>query len=95
MTNQNNYGANLSIWDKIRIIQEWSPIATYIQAFLSAKDVNDKAIVVSDAAEWLSSKTQTKFDDELVDHVASILKSPQGEDFLRWVVAKVEEGQRD
>jgi hypothetical protein len=88
-----NYEANLSIWDKIRIIQEWAPVATYIQAFLAAKDVNDKAIVVSDAAEWLSAKTQTKLDDEFVSHVSAILRSPQGEDFLRWVVVKVEEAK--
>ena len=89
-----NYEANLSIWDKIRIIQEWSPVATYIQAFLSAKDVNDKALVVSDAAEWLSAKTQTKLDDELVSHVSAILRSTEGEELLTWVVAKIEESNK-
>jgi hypothetical protein len=94
MTESKNYESNLSLWDKIRIVQEWAPVATYIQAFLTAKSVNDKAIIVSDAAEWLSAKTQTKFDDELVSHVSAILRSKEGEEFLTWVVAKIEEEKK-
>lgn len=85
-----NYGA-VSIWDKIRILQEWSPIVTYVQAFLAEHDPHGKALIVADACEWLAAKSKnTKVDDELVDHVTAILKSPQGESFLRWVVAKVD-----
>lgn len=85
-----NYGA-VSIWEKIRILQEWSPVVTYVQAFLAEHDTHAKSLIVADACEWLASKSKnTKVDDELVDHISAILKSPQGEAFLRWVIAKVD-----
>lgn len=91
---EQNYGANLTLWDKIRILQEWSPVVTYVQLFLAEHDPHKKSLIVADACEWLASKSKgTKVDDELVDHVTAILKSPQGESFLRWIVAKVEAGE--
>lgn len=85
-----NYGS-VSIWEKIRILQEWSPVVTYVQAFLAERDPHAKSLIVADACEWLAAKSKnTKVDDELVDHVTAILKSPQGEAFLRWVIAKVD-----
>lgn len=80
----------MSVWEKIRIIQEWSPLVTYIQSFLAVGDTHQKSLIVTDACEWLASKSQTKVDDELVAHIEAILKSPQGESFLRWVVDKIE-----
>lgn len=93
MENENVYGdSNFTLWEKIRILQEWAPVLTYVHAFLGTYDTHSKALIVSDACEWLASKTpNTKVDDELVAHVTAVLKSPQGEALLRWVVAKVEE----
>lgn len=85
---------DLSVWDKIRILQEWAPAATYIQAFLGEHDPHRKAVIVSDACEWLASKSSTKVDDELVSHLTAMLKSPQGEAFLRWVILKLEAEQK-
>jgi hypothetical protein len=88
-----NYGAlnNVTLWDKIRILQEWAPVATYVQAFLAERDPHRKTLIVADACEWLASKSKnTKVDDELVDHVTAILKSPQGESFLRWIADKID-----
>lgn len=95
MSSEPNYGAagSASIWEKIRILQEWSPLVTYVQAFLATHDPHGKSIVVADACEWLASKSKgTKVDDELVQHVTAVLKSPQGEALLRWVVSKVTDG---
>jgi hypothetical protein len=80
----------MTIWEKIRILQEWSPLVTYVQAFLATKDPHSQALIVADAAEWFAAKTPgTTVDDELVDHLTAILKSPQGESFLRWTVNKL------
>lgn len=80
----------MSVWEQIRLVQEWYPLVTYIQAMLATADPHQKAVVVADACEWMASKSQTKVDDELVGHLSAMLKSPQGESFLRWVLAKVE-----
>jgi hypothetical protein len=94
MVDENKYGAanNISLWDKIRLLQEWSPVVTYVQAFLAEHDPHAKTLIVADACEWLASKSKnTTVDDELVAQVTAILKSPQGESLLRWVLAKVEQ----
>lgn len=92
MSDTPNYGniGSISIWEKIRLIQEWSPILTYGQAFLSEHDTHKKTLIVADCCEWLAGKSGNKTDDELVDHISAVLKSPQGEALVRWVVSKIE-----
>ena len=86
----NKYGG-VSVWEKIRILQEWSPVVGYVQSFLGSHDPHQKALIVADACEWLASKTTgTKVDDELVSHLTAVLKSPQGESMLRWALAKID-----
>lgn len=88
----NEYGSGnqFTVWQKIRLLQEWSPVFTFVQAYLAAADTHQKAIVVADCCEWLSSKTETKLDDELVSHLAAVLRSEEGEALLRWAVSKVQ-----
>lgn len=91
MTNENKYGSNLSIWEKIRLIQEWAPVLTFAQAFVATTDPHRKALVVTDCCEWLASKTGgTTVDDELVSHLSAVLRSKEGEEFLRWIISKVQ-----
>lgn len=80
----------MSVWEKIRILQDWYPLVTYIQALLATNDSHQKAVVVADACEWMASKSETTVDDELVKHLSAVLRSPEGEAFLRWVLEKVE-----
>jgi len=77
----------MTIWEKLRLLQEWSPVLSIAQEYLAEKDAHKKAIIVADAAEWLTSKTTTKIDDRIVSRLAAVLKTPQGEDLLREIVA--------
>lgn len=86
--------AEMSVWEKLRLLQEWYPLVTFIQAILATNDPHQKAVVIADACEWMASKSQTKVDDELVGHLSAILRSPQGESLLRWVLAKIEGVQK-
>lgn len=86
--------SEMSVWEKLRLLQEWYPLVTFIQAILATNDPHQKAVVVADACEWMASKSQTKVDDELVGHLSAILRSPQGESLLRWVLAKIEGVQK-
>lgn len=82
-------GNRITIWEKIRLIQEWSPVFTFVQAFVATSDPHRQALVVTDCCEWLASKTDTKLDDEFVAHVSAVLRSKEGEAFLRWAAGKV------
>lgn len=85
------YGAGLSIWEQLRLLSEWSPLLAYGQKFMAETDPHAKTVVVSEALEWVASKTRaTNVDDELVSLLSAILKSPQGEAFVRWCIKKAE-----
>jgi hypothetical protein len=42
--------------------------------------------VVSEAAEWLASKTDATADDQLVRHLAAVLKTKEGENLVRFLL---------
>lgn len=87
---QAEYGANLTIWEKLALIQAWSPLLTYAQRYLGSADPFARAVIVGECAEWLASKTDSGLDDELVRHLAAVLKTQEGEKLVRWFAAKIE-----
>lgn len=84
------YGATLSIWQQLALLQAWAPLIGFGQRFVNEIDPYKKSLVVSDACEWLASKTQAQADDQLVRLVADIMKTPQGEALVRWCLLQVE-----
>lgn len=84
------YGGRLNIWQQIALIQAWAPLLTFGQRFVGAPDPYAKSLIVAEACEWLASKTDAGLDDELVKHLAALLKTTEGENLVRWVIAKVE-----
>lgn len=84
------YGAGLNIWQQLALLQAWAPLIGYGQRFVQTADPYAKAVVVSEAAEWVASKTDAKLDDQLVKYISDILKTPEGEALVRWVMTQVE-----
>ena len=83
------YG-NLNLWQSLMLLQRWAPLIGYGQRFMAESDPYKRSLIVSDAVEWLASQTQAKADDELVTKLAAVLKTPAGEDLVRWVMTQVE-----
>jgi hypothetical protein len=83
------YG-NLNLWQSLMLLQRWAPLIGYGQRFMAEADPYKRSLIVADAVEWLASQTQAKADDELVTKLAAVLKTPAGEDLVRWVMAQVE-----
>ena len=84
------YGAGLSIWDQIRLFQDWAPLIGYGQRFVNEPDQYRRGLIVADAAEWLASKTKSTTDDQLVRLLADVCKTPQGEALIRFCLLTVE-----
>jgi len=84
------YGANLNIWQQIQLLSVWSPLIGYAQRFVNEADPYKRAIVAAEGLEWVASKTNAQLDDELVQLIAAILRTQQGEALVRWGLAKVE-----
>ena len=84
------YGAGLSIWQQIALLQAWAPLIGYGQRFVNEVDPYRKCLVVAEAAEWVASRTDAKLDDQLVKLLADILRTPQGEALVRFVLLQAE-----
>ena len=94
-----NYGAtpaeisqygNLNLWQSLMLLQRWSPLIAFGQRFVNEVDPYRKSLIVGEAAEWLASQTKAAADDQLVRLLADLLKTPQGENLVRWVLLQVE-----
>lgn len=84
------YGENLTIWQKLMLIQAWAPLLAFGQRFVMSADPYAKSLIVAEACEWLAAKTDSNTDDELVKHLAAMVKTPEGEAFVKWIVSKIE-----
>lgn len=84
------YGANLSIWQQLALLQAWSPLIGYGQRLVNEADPYKKSLIVAEAAEWLASKTDAKADDQAVKLLADIVRTPQGEALVRWCLLQTE-----
>ena len=78
------YGNTLTIWQALKLLQTWSPLVNYAREFINTVDPYQKSLVVSQACEWLASKTDSSLDDQLVRHVADVLKTKEGESLVRF-----------
>jgi len=84
------FGATLNIWQQLQLLSQWAPLIGFAQRFVNEIDPYRKSLIVSDAAEWLASKTNAQADDQLVRLAAEILKTPQGEALVRWCLLQAE-----
>jgi len=84
------YGANLSIWQQLALLNAWSPLIGYGQRFINEADPYKRSIIVSEASEWLASKTNAQADDQLVRLLGDLLKTKEGEKLVRWCLLQVE-----
>ena len=79
----------MNIFEKLRLLAEWSPLLTYMQTLAAEDDIHAKAVIVAEALEWVATRTEIEWDDELASHVSDILVSEEGEAFVRWILEKI------
>jgi hypothetical protein len=80
----------MNIFEKLRLLAEWSPLLTYMQTLAAEDDIHAKAVIVAEALEWVATRTEIDWDDELASHVSDILVSEEGEAFVRWILEKIQ-----
>ena len=80
----------MNIFEKLRLLAEWSPLLTYMQTLAAEDDMHAKAVIVAEALEWVATRTEIEWDDELASHVNDILVSEEGEAFVRWILEKIQ-----
>ena len=86
MDNNQNPQEVGGVWENIQLLTEWSPLIVMLKSIVSETDVGKQAVHVTDALEWLASKSKNKLDDEFASKVAAIVKTPEGVALLQFVV---------
>ena len=83
------YGANLPLFDKLKLLAEWAPLIGRLQAIANAENPHQQALAVISAVQWASGKSKTEVDDEAMFHLDAVLRSPEGRAFFEWAASKV------
>lgn len=78
----------MSLFEKLKLLSEWSPLFAQLQIVMAATDAHTRALATVDALQFAAGKTPTEIDDELLEHVESILRTKEGERFFAWIVEK-------
>ena len=84
------FGAGLSTLEKLKLLSDWGPLLLRLQQVMSAPDAHARAVAFLDTCLWAAGKSATHMDDEALEHLEAILKSPEGTAFFDWIVAQVE-----
>lgn len=79
-------GTAMTIFEKLRLLSEYAPLLSFAQDIMRETDPHRKAVLAADVAEWLATKTDAEWDDELISLIADIIKCDEGEALLRWFV---------
>jgi hypothetical protein len=77
----------MNIIEQVRLLHEWSPLIGYGRRLAGPLDAGERAVIIGDLLEWLAEKTRTQFDDRVASRVAAILKTPEGIDLVRELLA--------
>jgi len=85
------YGAGMPLLDKVRLLVEWAPLLARLQTVADAKTPHERAVALVDVLQWAAGKTPTHLDDDALEHIESVLKTPEGQAAFDWVVKVVGE----
>lgn len=76
-----------SIFEQLKLLQEYLPLLGYGQRWLAESDPGRRALIVGDVGEWIASKTDNTIDDAIVSHLVAILRTKEGESLVRYLVS--------
>lgn len=85
------YGApKMSIADKIKLLSELAPLFLIVQQIAMANEDRQRALLILDGLQFLAGKTNTADDDEALELLENVLRSPEGAALFSWIVKKFE-----
>lgn len=76
--------ASLSIIDKVKLLAAWAPMLAKLEAVAVAKTPHEKAIALVAALRLCADQTKTSKDNNVLDRVEAILKTPEGQALIEW-----------
>jgi hypothetical protein len=81
--NNEQFGS-LSIVTKIALLAQWAPLLARLEAVAVAKTPQEKAIALISALKLAADKTATDKDNNVLDLIENVLKTPEGVALVNW-----------
>lgn len=83
------YGAGFPLFEKLKLLAEWAPLLSQLQKIGSAETPHDKAVAIVQTMQWAAGKSMNTVDDEALEHVEAVLRTPEGKAAFNWAYSKV------
>ena len=84
------YGG-LSILGKIQLLAQWAPLLAKLEAVATAKTPAEKAVAIIAALRLAADKTATEKDNNVLDLIENVLKTPEGLALVNWFALVAQE----
>jgi hypothetical protein len=84
------YGG-LSILGKIQLLAQWAPLLAKLEAVATAKTPAEKAVAIIAALRLAADKTTTEKDNNVLDLIENVLKTPEGLALVNWFALVAQE----
>jgi hypothetical protein len=84
------YGG-LSIIEKVRLLAAWAPLLAKLEAVALAKTPAEKALALVAALRLAADKTKTDKDNNVLDRIEAVLKTPEGQALVEWFALVAQE----
>lgn len=83
---EDQFGAygGLSIVGKIQLLAAWAPLLAKLEAVATAKTPAEKAVAIVAALRLAADKTKTAKDNDVLDLIENVLKTPEGLALVNW-----------
>lgn len=75
--------------DKFRLVAEVAPVLAKLQLAFANGDPHQQALALLEAGSWCADKTVTEIDNEAVEHIEAVIRTPEGKNLVYWFAAKL------
>ena len=89
---EKEFGAGLTLLEKMRLLSEWAPLLNFGRQVVMAETPHEQALAIVDTFQWAAGKSRTEVDDEALEHIEAVLKTPEMKAALEWFIKKVAGG---
>ena len=86
------YGFGFPLLEKLKVMAEWAPLLSQLQAVGQAKTPHEQAVAFVKMGQWAAGKSMNTLDDEALSHIEAVLKTPEGKAMFDWAYSKISGG---
>ena len=76
--------------EKLRMIIEFMPIINGVMLVVNASPGRPRVHAALDVLDLLADMSDTSLDDEMIQHIDAVLRTPEGSNLIDWASERVQ-----